>query len=641
MKWFTGSAGTRRQARRRARTAAAVAARLVILGCAIADWLGSFEPVNLAWQSQLFNYRHLAGLDPPRAPIVIVGWDQNSSQSPALPNGWDRKSTAHLVDLLHNAGARLIMIDRLYEDPSLPGTAELAAAIRRAGNVVLVQEATVGASAYTESISVVPLLPTIAAAARAIGLGNLPPPEGTDPNAPYRRDNYEVQLAPSRDNYEVQPAPGQQEPSFALAAAQALGVHVSSHDPTFLVNFAGPIGNFTYCSLIDVLHPPLGVSPCLVNDWASRIVLIGDEYFFDHDYFDTPVVSDTSSGTNSLQNKMYGVEYNANALNTLIEHDPLQRPGTPAQIALTFPLALLATGWAVRGRLYSSLLVAVGLMAVLLGGAWMAFISFNTWIDPAAPLLATLLAPLAVLGVRFTTEERANREVRSLFARYVAPSVVSRIVDDPDAFGLEGELREITVLFSDIRSFTTLSEGMPPQRIVRMLSRYFTAMVEEIQAQGGTVDKYVGDAIMALFGAPEDQPDAPVRAVRAALGMQQRLAALNDELAKEVGKPIATGIGIHHGPAAVGVIGAPAKREYSAIGDTVNTASRLEGLTKDVGYAIVASASVVAALPDDLRDLVAPHDLGEVSVKGRMASIRVFGLGEPIAQPVGSSRSQF
>src|SRR5581483_3416186 len=123
--------------------------------------------------------------------------------------------------------------------------------------------------------------------------------------------------------------------------------------------------------------------------------------------------------------------------------------------------------------------------------------------------------------------------------------------------------------------------------------QYFTAMVEEIQRQGGTVDKYVGDAIMALFGAPDDLPDAPVRAVRAAMAMQARLVPLNEHFAREFGVRIATGIGLHHGPAAVGVMGAPAKREYSAIGDTVNTASRLEGLTKDVGYAIVAGEIVV------------------------------------------------
>ena len=617
---FGRKLGARGAARRRARFVAAAAAFLVLLACAAASWEGSFEPVNLAWQSQLFQFRHQAGLDPKRASIVIVGWDQNSYTQ--LGGTWSRATTAQLVDLLHHAGARLIMIDRLYEDdtPDLAaGTAALAGAMRRAGNVVLAQEVAVSATAFTNSATLVPLVSSIAAAARAVGIVNIPPPEGADPNARYRAYSTTVEWAP-----------GQFEPSFALQGARLLGVPSPGLQSTFLVNFAGPIGApFPYYSLVDVLNG----SPGLLSGLAGKIILVGDELSTDKDYFDTPMQSAGIGSATAVQDKMYGVEYNANALNTMLEQDPLQRPDAPLQIAITFPLAILAAAWAIRGRLFSSLLIAAGLIVVLLGGAWLAFVSLAVWIDVAAPLLATVLAPLAVLGVRYTTEERANREVRSLFGRYVAPSVVARIVDDPDAFGLEGELREITVLFSDIRGFTSLSEGMAPQRIVRLLSRYFTAMVEEIQAQGGTVDKYVGDAIMALFGAPEDQPDAPARAVRAALGMQRQLRALNAEFVREGGKPIATGIGLHHGPAAVGVIGAPAKREYSAIGDTVNTASRLESLTKDVGFAIAASAAVVAALPAELAAQVSPRDLGEITVKGKTEGVRVFGLGPPLDPP--------
>jgi adenylate cyclase len=383
----------------------------------------------------------------------------------------------------------------------------------------------------------------------------------------------------------------------------------------------------------------------------GAIVLVGDELSADKDYFATPVDSSDPQATGG-GDVMYGVELNANALNTLLQHDPLQRPDTPVQLAFTFPLAIVVTGWAVRGRLLSSIAVMVGLLAVLFAGAVAAFLAAGVWVDVSAPALTLILAPLGVLGVRFATEERAKREVRHLFGRYVAPVVVARICDDPDSFGLDGELREITVLFSDIRGFTTLSEGLAPQAIVRLLSRYFTAMVEEIQLQGGTVDKYVGDAVMALFGAPNDLPDAPERAVRAALAMQQRLAALNQEFTASFGLRIATGIGLHHGPAAVGVMGAPSKREYSAIGDTVNTASRLESFTKDAGYPIVASATVVAALSPAVREQVAPVDLGAIQVKGRAAAIEVFGLGSAFSRaatphdtaaaahlsPVGSGR---
>jgi adenylate cyclase len=614
MRWFAKPTA-RRKARRRTRFAATGAAALLLFACAFAAWEGSFEPVNLAWQGQLFEYRHQAGLDPKRAPIVIVAWDQNTYDDPSLNGEWDRATTARLVDILHKAGARLIMIDRLYESSGVAGSTALAASMRKAGNVVIAQELILSNSSLTNSTGLEPLDPSIAAAARASGLVNIPSPETADPNARYRAYLNDFEWSQ-----------GQFKASFALAGARLLGGKPAGKEQDFLINFVGPIGSFPFYSMRDVLHG----DPGLLSSLSGKIVLVGDDLSTDKDYIDTPMQSLGAGDAYAVQDKMYGIEYNANALNTILEQNPLRRPDTPGQIALTFPLAIIAAIWSVRGRLYSSLLVAGGLICLLLAGAWFAFVWADTWIDPAAPLLATVVTPLAVLGVRYTTEERANREVRSLFGRYVAPSVVSRIVDDPDAFGLEGELREITVLFSDIRGFTTLSEGMDPTRIVRMLSRYFTAMVEEIQGQGGTVDKYVGDAIMALFGAPEDQPDAPVRAVRAALGMQRRLAALNAELAEMVGKPIETGIGLHHGPAAVGVIGAPSKREYSAIGDTVNTASRLEGLTKDVGYAIVAGETVIRALPSDLAAEVGPQDLGEVTVKGKAGAVRVFGLGPPV-----------
>jgi adenylate cyclase len=353
---------------------------------------------------------------------------------------------------------------------------------------------------------------------------------------------------------------------------------------------------------------------------------VGDELSTDKDYFATPV-SNGDQQDNGGADVMYGIEVNANALNTLLEHDPLQRPGTPEQILLTFPLAALVAAWALRARILTTLLVTAGVTVLALGASFGAFLLADTWIDVTAPALALMLAPLSVLGARFSTEQRAHREIRSLFGRYVAPGVVSRIVDDPDSFGLEGELREITVLFADIRGFTTLSEGLPPQEIVRLLSRYFSAMVEEIQREDGTVDKYVGDAIMALFGAPSDIAEPQTKAVRAALGMQRRLGVLNEEFAVEFGLRLAIGVGLHHGPAAVGIMGAPSKREYSAIGDTVNTASRLESFTKDAGYSIVASAAVVEALAPGLAAEVVPTELGDIQVKGRTAAVRVYGLG--------------
>lgn len=654
--------GPTARARRKARIIATLAAAAVIVIFAAAYVGGIYKPVDYTWQALAFTTRHVMGADPPiqvdhntgsspwlnkcgkagsassaqsapsvhnaadaaqliavcQNPLLLVSWDQNSVQN--YPPGWTRSLTARLIDRLSADGARLIVIDRLYEDddPNNPpaGTAELASAMRRAGNVVIAQEVTNLSEGYIASgLHLVPLDPSIASAARAIGLANLPPPDSSDPQHFNR----------SYDNEVVWDVRAPPIPSLALAAAKVLGIGPASSDPTFLINFAGQAGNtFQTDSLVDVLNiGPLGSSVHIdPSEIAGRIVFLGDEYFLDHDTFLTPV--DTVG-------PMYGIELNMHAFNTILHHDPLNVPSTPLQLLIGFPFACLAAAWASRAGLLSTAAVTLALLAALLGSTLVLFVRFGVWIDSGAPISALIVAPLVIMGVRLGAEQRARREIRSIFGRYVAPRVVTRICDDPDSFELEGALREITVLFSDIRGFTTLSEGMSPQQIVRILNLYFTAMVEEIHAQGGTVDKYVGDAIMALFGAPDDLPDSSACAVRAALGMQKRLAILNQQFGREFGTTLAAGIGLHHGMAAVGIMGCPAKREYSAIGDTVNTASRLESFTKDAGYGITASVDVVNALPADLLLEVKPQDLGDVALKGRSATVRVYGLGEPLA----------
>src|SRR6185312_3134049 len=195
----------------------------------------------------------------------------------------------------------------LYESDAA-GTDALAAAMRRAGNVVVAQELIVGKNAYTDSTSLWPLNAQIAGAARAVGLVNLPPPEAADPNARNRAYNNDVQWSK-----------GQFESSFALAGARLLGGRPAGTDPTFLINFTGPIGSFPYYSMKDVLNG----DPDFLSSLSGKIVMVGDELSTDKDYFDTPIQSVGDVGANTVQDKMYGIEYNAHALNTILEQNPL------------------------------------------------------------------------------------------------------------------------------------------------------------------------------------------------------------------------------------------------------------------------------------------------------------------------------
>lgn len=214
--------------------------------------------------------------------------------------------------------------------------------------------------------------------------------------------------------------------------------------------------------------------------------------------------------------------------------------------------------------------------------------------------------------------------VRDLLDKNVSPEVAAQLLRDGAALG--GELREVTILFADLRGFTTLSEQLAAPELVALLNRYFDRMSPAIEASGGVIDKFVGDAIMALFGAPVAQSDSADRAVAAALAMEAALAALNRELAAEGRAPLSIGIGINTGLVVAGNIGSQRRRNYSVIGDGVNIAARLQALTRTPEYrtSIILSAATVAALLR--RDACSLRDLGPVQVKGRAEAVEIFAL---------------
>jgi class 3 adenylate cyclase len=196
----------------------------------------------------------------------------------------------------------------------------------------------------------------------------------------------------------------------------------------------------------------------------------------------------------------------------------------------------------------------------------------------------------------------------------------------------------MTVLFSDIRGFTSMSEKMQPEEVVTFLREYLTVMTEAVFKHGGTVDKYVGDAIMALYNVPLEAPDHALRAVRTALEFQERVRPLGERFAARHGGHLACGVGIHTGDAVVGTIGSEQRLEYTAIGDTINLGSRLEGITKEFGVPIIISEATYA----EVRDHVGVRDLGEVTVKGKAIPVKIYAvLGEIGARAAGEQPAGF
>ena len=309
-------------------------------------------------------------------------------------------------------------------------------------------------------------------------------------------------------------------------------------------------------------------------------------------------------------------------LATAIENLKNGRAMRAAPAWLPFGAALLLVGllYAAFARNARANRVAIGL------GAASALLLAASWFAAGRLLLLPLLAPLGAAWLfyfagataAYLKERRAREEAIAMFSRFVNPHVVKQLIERG---GLEGtgETREVTLLFSDIRGFTTLSETRTPQEVVALLNRYFTLQVDVIFRHGGSLDKFIGDAIMAFWGAPLDDPEHAKHAVACALEMADTLLAFKDELG-ELGKSFDVGIGVHSGAAVVGLIGSEKRREYTSIGDTVNLASRIEGLTKEAGRRILVSRDTMQRCGNAF-DFVS---CGSFHAKGRAQPVELF-----------------
>jgi adenylate cyclase len=252
------------------------------------------------------------------------------------------------------------------------------------------------------------------------------------------------------------------------------------------------------------------------------------------------------------------------------------------------------------------------LLAIIAAGSWLAFIEERLLLDPVLPAAAALLAFAAATPVLLLWTDRERRFIRGAFGRYLSPELVGRLARNPDALSLGGEIRELTVLFSDIRNFTTLSEGLAPDALTSLLNDFLTPATDVLLGAEATLDKYIGDAIMAFWNAPLDIAGHPRKAC---LGALEMIAALN-RLNARSGRSLSIGIGLNSGPCCVGNFGSSRRFNYSALGDAVNVASRVEGLTKQYHVPILVAEPTRRAA-GDLAFLEADR-------------VRVVGRSEPL-----------
>lgn len=325
--------------------------------------------------------------------------------------------------------------------------------------------------------------------------------------------------------------------------------------------------------------------------FGGRIVFVGSGAQGLRDLVSTP-----------LSSRELGVVVHAQAVEQMMLGRFLVRPdwapGVETALLLAFGL-LLALALPRLGAAQGALLGLV-LVAAVLVGSWEAFARQRFLLDPTCPALAVLAVYLAGTLVTYWREERQRAYIHKAFDRYLSPELVRRIADDPDQLTLGGEEREMTVLFTDIRGFSRLSEKMAPQQIIRFLIAFLTPMCDILLQRHATIDKFIGDAILAFWNAPLDDPDQHANAARGALAMQARLRELNREVPAAGQEPwpgeVHIGIGLNSGRCCVGNMGSAQRLSYSLIGDTVNLASRLEGLTKYYGVPIIVGGALAEHL---------------------------------------------
>jgi adenylate cyclase len=628
-----------------------------------------FTPLRRLELTALDLRLRLRGVQAPGPETVIVQIDDRAL---AEYGRWPlpRARYAELIQRLQSSGARVIVFDLLFAEPDTPfagapegftaevadvltgtgrtdlahrfiraaeGDGELAQAMLQAGNVVLPFGIRIGSEPTGAP-------PDVVRAAfvkvRATEAWKPPLPRPAAIVAPVRTlADVAAALGFSLVVYDVDGAPRYERvaqehdldhyPSLALRAVQgflgvpwrdvrlelgqgvAIGPHVVETDRLMrlLINYRGPRGSFRTYSLTSVLG---GAVPDDV--FANRIVVIGTSIAGINDTFETPFSA-----------VMPGVERLATVIDNLLHDGFLRRPQAMPVIEAAALLALaLLIGFAVArlSALPAALIAGVLAFAVVSAGH-VALKQANLWVAAALPLTALAMTFVVVMVYRHALLGRDHRRAQRAFARYLAPDMVERLTHDAAPPQLGGELRELTVLFCDIRSFAALSERMSPEELTRLINEFFTAMTGAILAHGGTIDKYIGDGVMAFWNAPVKAPDHAERACRAALDMLDRLAALNSDLLGRgaLAEPLAVGIGVNTGPCVVGNFGSAHRFDYSALGDAVNIAARLEVETKQFGFPLLLGPATAAQIPRML-----PQPIGHIQLRGRSESLEIFTL---------------
>ena len=377
-----------------------------------------------------------------------------------------------------------------------------------------------------------------------------------------------------------------------------------------LIPYRGAFGVFRYVSATDVMRDALPA-----DELRDKIVIVGTSAQGLLDLRSTPVREDFP-----------GVEVHANLISGFLDQSIMSRPAEVLAISVLTVL-LVGLPFAILLPRLSALTPTAamfGVVALVIAVNLYAWQSHHFVLNIAAPLAMLAMLYLLNMAWGFFMETRSRRLITGLFGTYVPKELVAEMSKNPEVYSMRGESRDMTVLFSDVRDFTSISEGLTPEGLKDMMNAYLTAMTEVIQEKRGTIDKYIGDAIMAFWGAPVADPEHAIHGVEAGLAMQKDIRGLDPEFIKRGWPVLHIGVGINCGEMNVGDMGSRFRRAYTVMGDAVNLASRLEGLTKEYGVGILVSENVVKAAQGFVY-----REIDKVVVKGRHEGV---GIYEPIGK---------
>jgi len=569
---------------------------------------------------------------------------------------WPRDVHAALVDVLAAGGARLVIFDVGFFDPLLSapeGDSVFAEAIQLAGNVILPVafdqrsatdaarlEELLGRSAERDLLErhrvgravspgtnpdfggVLVPLPLLGAGVAALGAATLLPDAADGVS---RRDPL------------VFSHRGELYPSLAFAAARVLEPsrfdgpvelrdrELLSGETTLPLDRGGLLLRWrgSFLSRGEHTYPVIPVYQ-LLNSYEQ--LLRGQEPDVPLDRLAGKVVIVGLTGMGLFEARVTplaphdpGLMLHATALDNLLTGDHLRRAPPWVDRGATALLVLLLTVGVTFLPLAGGVLLVVFGAVVVVAWAFGAY-HFGLWTDLATPLLGTGMSFSGAMAARYITEGRERRRIRELFGRYVSPEYVRILVERPESFRLGGERVPLTVLFSDIRGFTSISERLPPETVVSILNRYLDRMSEIVFRNGGTLDKFMGDGLMAFWGAPIPEPEHARKALTAGLEMLDAVDAFSAEIRREEGVDLDIGVGVHTGEAVVGNIGSLTRKlDYTALGDHVNLASRLESLNKERGTRFLASRAAWEAAGPGFR----VRELPDAQVKGKEEGVSI------------------